>query len=80
MPEEVALPVVVEERRAKPAKPAKAKKLSPELAAKARELRDRWSDRQDEFVALPAGKYDVARVLEADTVEPTLPTAGLIAA
>ncbi|MFT3787022.1 MAG: hypothetical protein QM770_12790 [Tepidisphaeraceae bacterium] len=43
----------------------RVKKAPPELATRARELRDRWMERQDEFVALAAGKYDVARTLHA---------------
>jgi hypothetical protein len=50
---------------AKPAKPKRVKKAAPDLAARARELRDRWmkADGRGERVALPAAKYDIGRLL-----------------
>jgi ribosomal protein S18 acetylase RimI-like enzyme len=55
----------------KPAKPKKVKKNNPELAAKARELRDRY---MEQFNANPpqltTGKYDVARLVDTSvTIE-----------
>ena len=49
----------------KPAKPKRVKKAAPELAARARELRDRWMEAagRGELVALPAAKYDIGRRL-----------------
>jgi ribosomal protein S18 acetylase RimI-like enzyme len=53
-------------------------KFDQAVIAQARELRDRWMERQDDFVALPGGKYDVARdvqasphAIHAGMVEPT---------
>ena len=62
----------------------------PELAARARELRDRWMDAtaRGEWVLLPAGKYDVNRslpdsaanaALDFDVATPALPSAASIA-
>ena len=49
---------------AKPSKPKRVKKASPELAAKARELRDRWMEAaaRGEGIALPAAKYEIGRL------------------
>ena len=65
-PEVVEPPAPVETVAAtKAAKPKRVKKAAPELAAKARELRDRWMEAADrgDRVALPAAKYDVGRRL-----------------
>jgi ribosomal protein S18 acetylase RimI-like enzyme len=46
-------------------KPKKVKKNNPELAAKARELRDRYMEQfNSNPPALPSGKYDVARLVD----------------
>ena len=46
--------------------PTPRKKNDPKLIAVARELRDRWLEKvNEEGFALPAGKYDVSRQLEA---------------
>jgi hypothetical protein len=45
-------------------------KNDPALAAKARELRDRWMERLNQHPAtlLGAGKYDVARLIQTPAV------------
>jgi len=47
------------------------------MLAKARELRDRYLERVNESLILPAasGKYDVSRSLEAQVEEKALPFA-----
>jgi hypothetical protein len=49
----------------KPAKPRRVKRATCELAARARELRDRWKEEAScaERDALPAAKYDIGRLL-----------------
>jgi hypothetical protein len=45
-------------------------KNDPRLVAAARELRDRWLEQVNrEGFALPAGKYDVSRSIEAAQTE-----------
>jgi Acetyltransferase (GNAT) family len=50
-----------------PAKPRRIKKTNPELAAKARELRDRYLEQFNNVApALPSGKYEVGRAVDPD--------------
>jgi hypothetical protein len=69
-----------EEARVEPVKPKRARskpvatagKADPELAAKARELRDKYLESIDPSMMHEAnGKYDVSRIIEASTIEPT---------
>ncbi len=55
---------VAKTKKAKGTKAAEAK-IDPAFLAKARELRDRWMERVNGSLALPAviGKYDVSRTL-----------------
>lgn len=55
------------EVEAKPQKPKRVKKADPVLAAKARELRDRYLEQFNAASpALASGKYDVVRLVEAN--------------
>jgi hypothetical protein len=62
-------------------KPKKVKrKNDPRLVSAARELRDRWMERvNDEGIALPSGKYDVARAIAASVMDPPAPVRQLAA-
>ncbi len=69
-----AAPTPVATATDKPEKPKRAKrekvKVDPQIAAKARELRDRWMDAVNSGqaqVALPVAKYDVGRQLGGAT-------------
>lgn len=80
-----AAPAPVIEKKAKPKKQRVKAKFAPEVAAQVREVRDRWSEQQEQFVPASQGKYDLGRVLASGRVDPTsstegLPTAGLLVA
>ena len=58
----------VEQIVEKPVKPKRIKKANPELAAKARELRDKYMEQYNanqDRLTLPAGKYELVREMEA---------------
>jgi N-acetylglutamate synthase-like GNAT family acetyltransferase len=75
-----AAPSPVVEKKAKAKKQRVKTKFAPEVAAQVREVRDRWSEQQEQFVALPAGKYDVARAVDAgNKLEFAHPTKSLAA-
>jgi hypothetical protein len=60
---------VVEAELAKPKRVKAPKRNDPVLAAKARELRDRWLEKVNENPSLlPVGKYDVARAIGTNVV------------
>jgi hypothetical protein len=61
LPAPVATPVVSKRERPK----KQAARTDPKLIAAARELRDRWLEKVNEMPALPVGKYEVTRALEA---------------
>lgn len=77
----VGEPVVeVKPAKEKKVKPMKVKKNDPEMVARARELRDRYMEQYNaQPMALPGGKYDVARVVDA-TVRIEMETGRQIAA
>ncbi|MFT3786733.1 MAG: GNAT family N-acetyltransferase [Tepidisphaeraceae bacterium] len=59
-------PVPVKEKGERRKKPRAARKFAPDVVAKARELRDRWSEQVSTHPLLEAGgKYDVGRVVES---------------
>ncbi len=64
------VPKAIEAESEKPVKMKAPKKNDPALAAKARELRDRWLEQVNATPLLSHGKYDVSRPLDRTMILP----------